>query len=61
MENIDYDRLREYLIDLIGPATMYNDAAQADLVYIEKCTDSELEAYAMSFGVDLSDFKRYER
>ena len=56
---IDYDRLREDLINELGPAKIYNEMAEADLIYVESCSDEELESYAIRNGIDLKKYHKY--
>ncbi len=59
----DYDtyRLRQDLIDIIGPATLINEYAQADLIKVETCSDYEVILIALEFNICLDDYKKYIR
>ena len=56
---IDYYRLREDLINDLGLAKNYNEMAEADLVYVESCSDEELESYAIRNSIDLEKYQKY--
>ena len=61
IEDYDVNRLRADLIDCIGPATIMNEYAQADLIRAETCSDYELILMALEFKFPLDNYKFYTR
>ena len=61
ISKIDIISLRKDLINLIGPATPIEEYAQADLVGAETCSDYELVAMAMEYGLDLNNYVKFTR
>lgn len=53
---IDYDGLRDDLMDYFGTAMGYNPAAVVDLSYVEVANNCKLEEIAVKNGFDLSDY-----
>lgn len=60
-EQIDYDRLREDLIDYFGTAMIYNPMAVIELSDVENASDYKLEQIAIKNGFDLSDYEKQKR
>ena len=59
---IDYDKLREDLMNQVGPAMFMYGPAFIELIDIESATEDELEEKADEYGFNLDDYKeRYER
>ena len=61
VDDYDIDRLREDLINLIGPATTIIEYAQYDLVNVEICDEKNLILLALSFNFNLDDYRKYVR
>ena len=64
MKDINYDLLRDDLINYFGTAMYYNPLAQSDLVMVSSCSNSELINIAINNNFDLSRYergKRYEK
>lgn len=53
---IDYEKLRNDLIDYFGTASVYNPVAIIDLTNVENASNSELERIAIQNGFNLSDY-----
>lgn len=60
-EQIDYDKLREDLIDYFGTAMVYNPVAVIELSDVENASDYKLEQIAIRNGFDLSDYEKQKR
>ncbi len=56
--DIDFDLLRDDLINYFGTAIYYNPLAQIDLINVSSCSDNELIKIAINNNFDLA---RYER
>lgn len=54
--NIDFDKLREDLINYVGTAINIIPIAQYDLLRIMNCRDEELLFIAKEFNFDLSNY-----
>ena len=54
---IDYDRLREDLINYVGPATTIFPVATMDLIEIESASNENLIQIAIRYGFDIEDYK----
>ena len=55
--NIDYESLRNDLINYFGTAMMYNPQAVIQLSQVENASNSELETIAIRNGFDLRNYK----
>ena len=55
--NIDYEKLREDLIDYFGSATVLFSLAVMDVINVENTTNYELLQIAQQNGFDLSDYE----
>jgi len=55
-KDIDYEKLREDLIDYFGTAMAYNPMAVIELSNVESASDSKLEQIASQNGFDLSNY-----
>lgn len=55
--NIDYEKLKQDLIDYYGTAMMYNPMAVTTLSHIEKASNNELIGIALKNNFDLEDYK----
>lgn len=53
---IDFNKLRNALIDYFGSATPFFPIAQQDLIYIESCSNEELIKIAINNNIDLDEF-----
>lgn len=58
---LDYERLREDLIDYFGTAMMYNPMAVIELSDVENASDFKLEQIAIQNGFNLSDYEKQKR
>ena len=58
---IDYERLRNDLMDYYGTATMFNPVAVMELSEVENASDFKLEQIAIQNGFDLSDYEKQNR
>ena len=58
---LDYERLREDLIDYYGSAMMYNPMAVIELSDVENASDFKLEQIAIQNGFNLSDYEKQKR
>ncbi len=57
MSNVDYEKLREDLINYFGTAmTSGIPMATADLIEVEKATDEELIRIARRNGINLNNY-----
>ena len=54
--NIDYEELRQDLMDYYGTAKEFNPLAAVDLIEVENATNSELIYKARSIGIELSNY-----
>ena len=54
--NINYDKLRDDLINFFGAAMMYNKVAMIELIRVENCSDDELINIAIENGFDLNRY-----
>lgn len=54
--NIDYEELRQDLMDYYGTAKEFNPLAEVDLIEVENATNSELIYKARSIGIELSNY-----
>ena len=55
---IDYDKLREDLIDYFGTAMTYNPMAVIELSDVESASDYKLEQIAIKNGFDLDNYSK---
>lgn len=53
---IDYERLRNDLIDYFGTAMTYYPVAVIELSEVERATDSKLEQIAIQIGFNLNNY-----
>ncbi len=53
---IDYDKLREDLIDYFGSASQYIAIAESSLVYVSYCNDDELVDIALANNFNLNNY-----
>lgn len=53
---IDYERLRNDLIDYFGTAMTYYPVAVIELSEVERATDSKLEQIAIQNGFNLNNY-----
>ena len=53
---IDFDALRDYLIDYFGTASSYNPVALIELTEVETASPKKLVEIAIRNNVDLDDF-----
>ena len=58
MMEIDFETLRNYLIDYLGTASMYNHVAIVELSEVESASPKELIEIAIRNNIDLEDFTR---
>jgi len=56
MEDIDFEALRDYLMDYFGTASMYNPAAVMELSEVENASPNKLVEIAIKNNIDLDDF-----
>ena len=56
MMEIDFETLRNYLIDYFGTASMYNHVAIVELSEVESASPKELIEIAIRNNIDLDDF-----
>ena len=56
MMEIDFETLRNYLIDYLGTASMYNHVAIVELSEVESASPKELIEIAIRNDIDLDDF-----
>lgn len=61
MYDIDYERLRNDLIDYYGTAIAYNPMAVIELSDVENASIDKLVQIAMQNGFDLSDYEKSKR
>lgn len=61
MENIDYEKLREDLINYFGTSTFLYPAAYMDVIKIENASNEELIQIALQNKFDLEDYKIYTK
>jgi len=54
---MDYERLRNDLINYFGTAMSYNPMAVIELSNVESASNSKLEEIAIRNGFDLSDYQ----
>ena len=54
---IDYDRLREDLINYVGTATTIFPVATMDLIEIERASNERLIQIAIRYGFNIQDYK----
>ena len=54
---IDEEKLRNDLIDLIGPATTIYPVVTSDLVRAECADDEELVQMASSYGININNYE----
>ena len=54
---MDYERLRNDLIDYFGSAMSYNPMAVIELSNVENASNSKLEEIAIRNGFNLSDYE----
>ena len=55
--NIDYESLRDDLIDYFGAACPFYPIALIDIIKVEKASDEELVNIAINNGFNLSDYE----
>lgn len=55
--NIDYEKLRQDLVDYFGSAMVFFPVAVMDVVRIENASDEELLQVANQNGFDLSKYE----
>ena len=61
-EDYDIEAIKSELISVIGPATPIEEMASADLVAAETCqSKAEIIRMALSFGIDIEQFRKYSR
>jgi len=58
---IDYERLREDLIEYFGTAMMFNPIAVIELSDVENASEYKLEQIAIQNGFNLSDYEKQNR
>ena len=58
---IDYERLREDLMNYFGAAMCIYPVAVVDLTKVERASEDELEQIARENGFNLSDYENYKR
>ena len=56
MEDIDFEALRDYLMDYCGTASMYNPASVMELSEVETASPNKLVEIAIKNNIDLDDF-----
>lgn len=61
MENIDYEKLREDLINYFGSATSFYSVAYMDVIKVQNASNEELIYIALQNNFDLEDYKTYSR
>ena len=54
---IDYERLRNDLIDYFGTAMTFNLMAMSDLIRVERASNDELVEIALKNNFDLNKYK----
>lgn len=54
---IDYDKLRNDLIDYFGTAMTFNLMAMSDLIRVERASNDELVEIALKNNFDLNKYK----
>ena len=54
---IDYERLRNDLIDYFGTAMTFNPMAMSDLISVERASNDELVEIALKNNFDLNKYK----
>lgn len=54
---IDYDKLRNDLIDYFGTAMTFNSMAMSDLIRVERASNDELVEIALKNNFDLNKYK----
>ncbi len=54
---MDYEKLREDLIDYFGIAMQFYPVAVVELVQVENASDEELEQIAINNGFDLDNYQ----
>ena len=54
---IDYDKLRNDLIDYLGTASAFNPMAMSDLIRVERASNDELVHIALKNNFDLNKYK----
>jgi len=59
--SIDYESLRDDLIDYLGAATQFYPIALIDVSNVEKASDDELINIAINNGFNLSDYEIIEK
>lgn len=55
--DIDFDRLRDDLIDYFGSALPIYPVSMMDLIEVENASDEELIQIALNNGFDLDNYK----
>ncbi len=61
MENIDYEKLREDLINYYGSATTFYPASYMDVIKVQNANNEELIYIAQQNNFDLEDYKVHTR
>ncbi len=56
LDDIDFDNLRQDLIDYFGPATPSYPIAMSDVINVETASDLELLNIAASIGWDINNY-----
>jgi len=59
--NIDYEKLREDLIDYYGTAMSFMPMAVIELSVVEKASNQKLIELALKNGFDLSNYEEQKR
>ena len=58
MSEIDSEKLRKELIELIGSYTPINKIAYSDLIRVQMADENELIEIARYFNIDLDEYKK---
>jgi len=61
MENIDFERLRNDLIDHFGTLAQFYPAAYMEVSRVERADHDELIQIALKEGFDLNDYVVYSK
>ena len=56
--DIDFDLLRDDLINYFGTAIYYNPLAQTYLIMVSNCSENKLTEIAINNNFDLSKYER---
>ncbi len=59
INDIDFDRLRDDLIDYFGSATSFYSKAWADVINVDSCTDMELLNLIDQSNLDIDNYIKY--